>query len=167
MKDGHLNKCKECTKSDVHNDYMKKSSDESWMEKERERARDKYRRLKYKSGRTRIDFSAPSYIGRLLRARGFDTTNKEAHHWNYNKPFSVFLMSRNAHHRIHNAIIMSRVDKCCYTKDGVKIENEQQAKEVYESIIRNSGLDEEIQLIDIKSFNHESINNLPKRTAHI
>ena len=54
--DGHLNKCKKCTKNDVHKDYIRKSSDEQWMEKERARGREKFKRLGYKNKTTRTDF---------------------------------------------------------------------------------------------------------------
>jgi hypothetical protein len=48
MGDGHLNKCKECNKKDVRENYEIKASDPLWMEKERERGREKYQRLEYK-----------------------------------------------------------------------------------------------------------------------
>lgn len=154
MGDGHLNKCKDCTKNDVHRNYICKSSDEHWREKERARCRDKFKRLgyKYKPLTTRNDFKAPSSMLAMIRRRGYDTKGKEAHHWNYNLPYSVFLVSRRAHHRIHLATTMSRKDKCCYTNDGVKIETAEQAKSVYESILKDSGLNEEIQLIEIEKW---------------
>lgn len=46
--DGHLNKCKQCTRKDVHENYMKKIENDAYVEKERARGRDKYRRLHYK-----------------------------------------------------------------------------------------------------------------------
>lgn len=151
MGDGHLNKCKECTKKDVKRDYERKSSDESWMEKERARGREKYKRLGYVKydNITRRDFNPPSSISKILRTHGFNTTGKEAHHWNYNLPRSVFLMSRKAHHRLHTNIIMNREDKYCYTNDGVKLETAEQAKFTYEKILKGYGINEVIQLIEL------------------
>jgi len=147
-----LTSVKNAQKKDVRNDYVRKSSDEEWMEKERVRGREKYKRLGYVNlkNTTRSDFNVTgaSTISKYLRRRGYDTKDKEAHHWNYNLPHSVFLMSRKAHHRIHCAITMSRSDKCCYTNDGVKLETAEQAKKVYEDILKNSGLNEEILLIN-------------------
>lgn len=48
MGDGHLNKCKNCAKRDVHENYLKKIEDDAYVEKERARGREKYKRLGYK-----------------------------------------------------------------------------------------------------------------------
>jgi len=39
MKDGHLNKCKDCAKSDIKNNYRRLVKDPLWVLKERERCR--------------------------------------------------------------------------------------------------------------------------------
>ena len=47
MKDGHLNKCSDCTKKDSKSNHYKNSKNPLWVEKERERAKEKYIRLDY------------------------------------------------------------------------------------------------------------------------
>ena len=138
MLDGHLNICIDCKKRHARDRYKIMSKSESWMESERVRHRDKYKRLGYVVN----DFKSMSEINKIecntsrdLRALGIDTNGKEAHHWNYNKPKSVFLLSRKAHHRIHRYMSVNRDNKFCYTHDGIKLETEEQAKEYFEKIL--------------------------------
>lgn len=48
MGDGHLNKCKSCTKKDVDKREKEKRKDPDWVESERIRHNEKYHRLGYK-----------------------------------------------------------------------------------------------------------------------
>jgi hypothetical protein len=98
MKDGHLNKCKECTKKDVDKREKQLRKDPEWVEKEKVRARDKYRRLGYKdkhkatpSQRKRIierhkerypeKYSAHKSVQRVKPK----TKGNHLHHWSYNE----------------------------------------------------------------------------------
>ncbi len=151
MADGHLNKCKSCTKKDVKAYYDVKSEDEEWMKKERIRGREKFKRLEY-NGRfkqTRL-ISPDASIAKKLRVRGYDTTGLEAHHWNYNQIYSVFLISRKAHKRIHRHLHVNTDDKFCYTEKGEKLISSEQAKKYFESILESYGMKENLHVINIK-----------------
>lgn len=151
MKDGHLNKCISCTKIDVKNRYNILSKDNEWMDKERERGREKFKRLgyagKFKSIRSICPYEAS--ISAKLRRRGYDTKGKEAHHWNYNMPNSIFLISKKSHRKIHKSITVNYDDKYCYTSDGKKIETVDEAIEIFSSILKKHGIEEKLELITI------------------
>ena len=153
MADGHLNKCKDCTKKDVSQNYGIKSKDESWVEKERKRGREKYHRLGYKdrnfNNRTRRDFHASGSVTFGLKKLGINKEGKEAHHWNYNKPRSIILLSPKAHHRIHNHITVSRDDKYCYTHDGVRLDTEEKTIKYYKEVLsKYEDLEEDLKIIN-------------------
>ena len=120
-----------------------------WVQKERERGREKYTKLGYKDKYKSEMSPMQKNLSRRIRAIGFDTTEKEAHHWNYNLLGSVFLMSRRAHRRLHKHISVDRKTGFEYTEHGIKIKNERQAKRIFEDIIRQEGLNEQIILIRI------------------
>ena len=154
MLDGHLNKCKDCTKKDVKADYDRKTKDESWVEKERARGREKYRRLDYAhrqfSNRTRKELNClEGNTARTLKKKGFDLDEREAHHWNYNEPRSVIILSRKAHHRLHKYLVVNREDKHLYTKDGVKLDSREKTLQYYADVLSNyPDLKESLEIID-------------------
>lgn len=152
MADGHLNKCKECTKKDVKRDYERKSQDETWLEKERARGREKFHRLGYSaSSFKKVRSICPNNgdISKRLRSLGLWVKGKEAHHWNYNFPRSIILLSRKAHHRIHTMLRVNYEDRCCYTLDGQRIETEEQAKSIFSNILAGFGIYEPIEVLNI------------------
>lgn len=153
MADGHLNKCKECAKSDTRLNTLEKSKDESWVEKERIRSRERYHRLNYKdkpwSKKTRNELYTIDNVSRSLRIRGFDTRKKEAHHWNYNLPKSVVLLSPKAHHRIHKFVRVNREDKFLYTLEGERLDTEEKTIAYYQKILSQyDDISENLEIIN-------------------
>ena len=106
MADGHLNKCKDCTKNYVKARYDELSEDESYMENERKRGREKYSRLKYKDKyadhRIKFKFRRSAIFKNINRNIGV-ISGYECHHWNYNVGFEydVIILSRKDHKRAH------------------------------------------------------------------
>lgn len=153
MSDGHLNKCKECTKEEARRDYNKNAKDASWVEKERARGREKYHRLGYKdrdwNNKTRRDFKVSGNVHRDLGNIGININGKEAHHWNYNRLRSVILLTPLAHHRIHQYVKASRSDKYLYTLDGECLDTEEKTIEYYNKVFKQyPDLDEKLEIIN-------------------
>lgn len=151
MKDGHLNKCIDCTKKDAKRRYDVLSKNEEWMEKERERGKEKFKRLEY-AGKFKSPRSICPQEGNMskkLRENGYDTKGKEAHHWNYNKPYSVFLLSKKSHRCLHRHIKVNYSDKYCYTMNNERIDTEEKAKSVFSDILMGEGINEKLELINL------------------
>lgn len=113
MGDGHLNKCKDCTKNDVKKRYSSMADDPEFIEKERLRGRIKYAKYKYKSKSDR----GGSSTARYLRGRGIDLSGKEIHHWNYNLSNDVFLLNPRGHSLTHKYITYDKETRCFLYND--------------------------------------------------
>ena len=154
MADGHLNKCKDCTKTDVHNRWIEMSKDPEWMEKERARGREKFVRLGYleKYKNTSLANILPSFykgISRKLKKMGITKKGFEFHHWNYHILNSVFQLSRKAHKCLHRHMIFNRDDLYCYEEDGTRLTSEKQAEDYFNSVLQKEGFGEKVIFVHI------------------
>lgn len=136
MADGHLNKCKECTKKDVRLKYSENSKDPEYMEKERARGREKYKRLGY---RDKYEMSHPETknVSRYIRSRLNLPCHYEIHHWNYNLLYDVFIIHRDIHSRLHKKLVFDQTSKCFYYGDEL-IDTREKHKKLINNIISKS-----------------------------
>lgn len=120
MSDGHLNKCKDCTKKETKDrDRFLKENDPDYLYKERKRGREKYHRLNYcalKPNKINKKYNIKSYhdkypekkkcqslLGRKIKRR----EGHQLHHWSYNiiHATDVIELSIKDHLKAHRFII--------------------------------------------------------------
>lgn len=111
-KDGHLNKCKHCTKQDAILNIQKKSTNREWRLKERERCREKYRRLGYCAKKRKHD--EMSNVSRYYRSLGLTLQGCELHHWNYNLLNDVIALPIGIHRKLHSLLSYDNESKCFF-----------------------------------------------------
>jgi hypothetical protein len=114
MKDGHLNKCKECTKKDVKLRYNKDR--EKIMRYERKRSQEPSRREKWivyqregrkrnpDKNRARAKVDRAIRLGKLIRQPCSvcgSVCDVEAHHTDYSKPFEITWLCFRCHRIAH------------------------------------------------------------------
>lgn len=112
MADGHLNKCKECTKKDSADQYDEKVGDPKFKESERTRGRDKYRRLYSGTGKANPTANR-NWVNRFpekrlanQRAQKIKELGKENHHWSYMEAhwLDVIFLTPKEHGKAHRFI---------------------------------------------------------------
>lgn len=122
MFDGHLNKCKSCTKKDTKQRVEGKQSDPDWVLKEAERQRKKENSRRLKPGFIQVSTPSKEYRGRYpekyaahkavnsaikcgnLERKPCEVCGKhlaQAHHDDYSKPLDVIWLCSKHHAERH------------------------------------------------------------------
>ena len=120
MGDGHLGKCKECAKNDVRLKYDENVENPLYVEKERARGRDKWKRLHH-NWNIKNKHSEGKDTSRFLKNKGIDMEGKEAHHWNYNLQNDVFIMPKRAHRLIHKYLLYDENTKMFFDSRAMNL----------------------------------------------
>jgi len=132
MSDGHLNKCKLCTRKDSQDRLAINKQNPEWVAKEMLRVRNKQAEL------------AETPIGRIkLQARNaarFTTSTEEAkHHWSYKPEHhkDIIGMTVKDHYKIHRYIKFDEFHLQFRTLRGILMDTKDVAEIEYERILRD------------------------------
>lgn len=126
MGDGHLNKCKDCTKKDVSERYDVKILEPEFLESERTRGRDKYRRLYVGTGKANsgsnnrwLDKYPEKAAAIKSNARMEVPVGFEAHHWSYKEEHrhDVIGLRKKGHMKGHRFIQYDQSEMMYRRKD--------------------------------------------------
>lgn len=120
MQDGHLNKCKTCTKNGVKKREVELRKDPEWVISEKKRHRDKYHRLEYRGlwkpttekKREIIKKNRQKYPEKYLATKYTEifltkVDGVNLHHWSYNQEdwLDIIELSIKDHHFLHRYIV--------------------------------------------------------------
>ena len=121
MPSGYANQCKECVKARSKVREEKLRQDPEWVEKEKVRAREKYKRLDYNDKQKKWDEKRPWTKTSTYRNLNRDlklTKDQSIHHWNYNFLKDVFILDKKLHRKLHVHIKIDEDTLCFRTCEG-------------------------------------------------
>lgn len=130
MGDGHLNKCKDCTKKDVNGRYIKKMKNLDFAEHERIRGREKYKKrcvqhcevgLIYKNA-----FPEKTYCRSLSQHVNVEH-GMHRHHWCYAPEYAkdIIPLSVSDHQILHAKMIYDQERMMYRSLDGELLDTKQ------------------------------------------
>jgi hypothetical protein len=135
MADGHLNKCKDCTKLDAKIRYNKLiETDPEFIIKERKRGREKAIRLNYnKKYPNKKDGFSKKWINNnpekrkvhhAIRNIPRKIKKSHFHHWNYNKGFEkdVIELTNKQHRKAHRFLVYDKLELMYRAQSGVLLD---------------------------------------------
>lgn len=146
MADGHLNKCRDCTKSDSKKHLEKIYADPEKKIKEQARHREKYYRLNYldkhkpsyevkKSAMERYKNKFPEKIAAHSKSGNLIAPEKglEKHHWSYNVDHykDVIWLTNYNHNKAHRFIIYDQEQMMYRRIDNMQLLDTKEAHENY------------------------------------
>lgn len=150
MYDGHLNKCKDCTKNDSKKRQDELRKNPEWVEKEKERTREKYFRLgykgKYKSTPKQRKLNTMKYFNIYpekkeaknktsgLKAK---TKGNQLHHWSYNEEHfkDVIELTVLEHNLVHRKTIYDQERRMYRRIDNNELLDTREKAEAYYNLI--------------------------------
>ena len=147
MGDGHLNKCIDCTKKDTatRTQYLL-ATDPNYIEKERERGRDKFKRLYRESPKpykrmTKFNNSfeeryPEKYKAHILSQRVEMGRGLLKHHWSYREEDAkdIIPLTKEDHYLIHRYIIYDPERMMYSNIDNILLVSKQKHLEYFQKI---------------------------------
>ena len=150
MADGHINKCKDCTKEQAKERFKKLSKDKNWAESEKERGRLKYHRLNYRGKnkptteqkallqkRYRLKYPEKHKATQKLNSMKMtNTPGIHRHHWSYNEQhyLDIIPLTIEQHNLAHRHMVYDQ-ERMMYRRiDTMELLD---TKEQHEQYIKN------------------------------
>lgn len=150
MGDGHLNKCKDCTRKDTAENTARKMQDPEWVENEAERHRKKAKRQyhewinepwfqeKIRKDKKRYAKKYPEKTkAKQLSQRVSCPKGLHKHHWSYQveNAKDIICIDPKSHSYIHRFLNYVPALMCYETKDGILLDTKEKHLDYISSLL--------------------------------